>query len=105
MKNSENIGVQYIINRAHTNTVGQLGKNILYLKMYSVADRDRSVAIESSRIDQIRELIRARDGLDQLSVLNSEEIQDILDYVEYLIQLLFFVCYVMILFTFCYYIV
>ena len=81
MKNSENIGVQYIINRAHTNTVGPLGKNILYLKMYSVADRDRSVAIESSRIDQIRELIRARDGLDQLSVLNSEEIQDILDYV------------------------
>ena len=81
LKNSENIGVQYIINRAHTNTVGPLGKNILYLKMYSVADRDRSVAIESSRIDQIRELIRARDGLDQLSVLNSEEIQDILDYV------------------------
>ena len=38
--------VQYLINRAHTNTVGPLGKCILYLKMYSVADRDRSIAIE-----------------------------------------------------------
>ena len=81
LKNSENVSVQYVINRAHTNTVGPLGKNILYLKTHSKADRDRSVPLESSRIDQIRELIRARDGLDQLSVLNREEIQVILDYV------------------------
>ena len=81
LKNSENVSVQYVINRAHTNTVGPLGKDILYLKTHSTADRDRSVPFESSRIDQIRELIRARDGLDQLSVLNREEIQDILDYV------------------------
>ena len=51
------------------------------LKTHSTADRDRYVPLKSSPIDQIRELIRARDGLDQLSVLNREEIQDILDYV------------------------
>ena len=80
MRKSKNESVEYIIKRAHTNTIGPLGKNIVYLNVFSSVDRDSPVSISSSRIDQIRELIRARDGLDQLNVLNRDEINDILNY-------------------------
>ena len=82
LKQSENESVDYIITRAHTNTTGPMGKNIVYLKVYSSGDRDPSVSLASSRIIHIRELIRTRDGLDHLGVLNRQELQDIIDYVS-----------------------
>ena len=58
-----------------------MGKNIAYLKVCPLGDQGHPASLVDSRISQIRELIRLRDGLDQLDVLDDTEIRDILDFV------------------------
>ena len=66
--------------RARFTTIGNMGKNIAYLKLCPLVDRDHSSDHLDSRINQIRELIRLRDGLDQQDVLHVTELQEILEY-------------------------
>ena len=68
--------------RAQNNVIGPLGKNCAYLKISpsagpALAANRVSVA---SRISHIHELIRLRDGLDQLDVLSQEELDEMLVY-------------------------
>ena len=81
LKSSKNLAVNYIYLRAQRNTIGPLGKNITYLKVCPTDDRGHSVDLFESRIAHIRELVRIRDGLDQLDTLNAAELEDILEYV------------------------
>ena len=57
------------------------GENIAYLKVCPLVDQGHPSSVVDARISQIRELIRLRDGLDQLDVLSETELQDILEYV------------------------
>ena len=79
LKNCSNNVVNYIYNRAESNTTGPLGKNITYLKVCPLDDRSHHAELISARITHIREIIRVRDGFDHLDVLNNEELNDILD--------------------------
>ena len=81
LKTSKNIAVKYMYMRAQHNVTGPMGKNIAYLKIYPLDDQGHSAEEMDSRITQIRELIRVRDGFDHLDVLNATEIQEILDLV------------------------
>ena len=81
LKNCKNYAVTYIYKRAEYNTIGPMGKNIAYLKVCPPVDQGHPASLVDSRISQIRELIRLRDGLDQLDVLDDTEIRDILDFV------------------------
>ena len=81
LKSCKNNAVNYIYNRAECNTVGPMGKNIAYLKVCPSVDQDHPANLMDARIKQIRELIRLRDGFDQLDVLNEAEIQGILEFV------------------------
>ena len=81
MKNCKNNAVKYLYKRAECNTIGPMGKNIAYLKVCPVVDQGHTASLMDARINQIRELIRLRDGLDQLDVLNEVEIQEILVFV------------------------
>ena len=80
LKNSKNSAVDYLYMKAQSNTIGPLGKNIAYLKICPSVDQSHPVQSLDSRISQIRELIRLRDGIDQLDVLNRNELQDILEF-------------------------
>ena len=66
--------------KAQSNTTGPLGKNIAYLKVCPPVDQCHPARRVDARISQIRELIRLRDGIDQLDVLNRNEVQEILDF-------------------------
>ena len=76
----KNESVNYIVMRAQRSTVGPLGKNIALLKTCPPVDQGDPTGPLDSRIAQIRELIRLRDGSDRLDVLNMEEIQEMLVY-------------------------
>ena len=85
MKNSKNDAVSYIMMRAQTNVIGTLGKNHAYLKISPAvgpahpASRMQDVDMDA-KIAHIHELIRMRDGLEQLDVLSQDELQDILQW-------------------------
>ena len=81
MNESSNEAVKYIMMRAQFNTIGPIGKNIAYVKVCPLVDRRCHEDLMEARISQIRELIRLRDGFDQLEVLNQDELHDILMYV------------------------
>ena len=81
LKTCENKAVNFLYTRAQHNTIGPLGKNITYLKVCTPFDHGRPSDMLDSRITQIRELIRLRDGFDQLDVLNEQEVNEILEYV------------------------
>ena len=70
----------YVYKRAQSNTAGPLGKNIVYLKLYPSVEQCQSAGLMNERIEQIRELIRLRDGIDQLEVLSMSEVEDILTF-------------------------
>ena len=85
MEASSNKCVQYIAQRASMNTTGPLGKNRVYLRHLVVSDltRDGDDAENEfdTRIAQIRELLRIRDGTDRQDVIEPIEVTEILDYV------------------------
>ena len=60
-----------------------MGKNFAYLKLMPKADRTDSArqSLIDARIAQISELIRLRDGSDQVDILDQDELQDILAYI------------------------
>ena len=58
-----------------------MGKNIAYLKLCPVVDQRHPVSLLDSRVNQIRELIRLRDGVDQLDTLSAQELGEILEYI------------------------
>ena len=76
MENCKNVAVSYLIMRAQSNVIGPLGKNIAYLKISPAVD----LIHPASQIAHIQELIRMRDGLDQLDVLSQDEIKEILEW-------------------------
>ena len=49
--------------------------------MCPLVDQGHPASLVDTRISQIHELIRLRDGLDQLDVLDDTEIRVILDFV------------------------
>ena len=82
MANSKNEAVSYVTLRAQSNVTGSLGKNNAYLRIsppVDPADPARRMDVDA-KIAHIRELIRLRDGLDQLDVLSYDQINDILVY-------------------------
>ena len=83
MLQSKNVTVKYIATRAQTNTFGAMGRNFAYLKLISKSDQIDSAkqTYIDARIAQISELIRLRDGSDQIDVLDQDELQDILVHV------------------------
>ena len=80
MENSKNEVVSYIIMRAQSNVIGPLGKNYAHLKISPAVDLTHPASRIGSdpKIAHIHELIRMRDGLDQLDVLSHDEIVEIL---------------------------
>ena len=58
-----------------------MGKNIAYLKLCPVVDQRHPASLLDSRVNQIRELIRLRDGVDQLDTLSAQELGEILEYI------------------------
>ena len=72
--------MNYIVRRAHISTIGPLGKNIAFLKLCHTVGQDYPADWMSARISHIRDLIRLRDGIDQLDVLNHDQLQEILVY-------------------------
>ena len=83
MISSSNSAVKYIATKAKTHTSGVLDRNLVYLKLYpnSGSIDHRLESDKTLRVSQINQLIRTRDGLDQVDMLSSEEIQDMLIYV------------------------
>ena len=81
MNKCSNEAVKHIMMRAQFNTIGPIGKNVAYVKVCPLVDQGRNADLMEARISQIRELIRLRDGFDQLEVLNQDELQEILLYV------------------------
>ena len=83
MLQSKNRKVKLIATRAKTNTVGIMGKNFAYLKLMPKSDQTDSArqSLIDARIAQISELIRLRDGSDQVDILDQDELQDILAYI------------------------
>ena len=82
MLRSKNRTVKFIATRAQTNTLGTMGKNFVYLKVMpksDQADSDKQSLIDA-RISQINELIRLRDGSDQVDILDQDDLQEILVY-------------------------
>ena len=80
MLQSENAVIKYITTRAQLYTYGPIGKNLVYLRNRRSGDRIPSgdqLRIDA-KIEQIRELIRVREGSDHIELLDSDQCNDIL---------------------------
>ena len=77
---SENTVVKYITTRAQLYTYGPIGKNFVYLRNNRSGDQipsEDQLRIDA-KIEQIRELIRVREGSDHIELLDSDQCDDIL---------------------------
>ena len=66
--------------RSQSNTIGPMGKNIAYLKVCPLAEQCHSASLMGVRVEQIRELIRLREGIDRQDVLSESDLEDILHF-------------------------
>ena len=66
--------------RAQSSTTGPIGKNIAYQKICPDVDQCHSASLLNERIEQIHEILRLRDGIDHLDVLNESELEEILKF-------------------------
>ena len=86
MMSSTNPAVQYIAWRSTTNTTGALGRNRAYLCIHRNLSGDSALdghdAEVNSRISQIHELLRVRDGLDRICEFTKDDTEEFLGHIS-----------------------
>ena len=91
MSASNNPAIRFLATRAALAAVGVLGRNRVYLankyqcgrlsKGLLVPPWYGAVSDEAPRVEQIRELVRARDGLAPIDILEPEDIALVLEFI------------------------